>query len=126
SSAARLVDAMLVTGFPYDRASHLGPLLTMLGECLKSSRGILRLGAAALDFATIASGHMDGFYEYGLRAWDVAAGALLVEEAGGRVTGFNDEPLDLFNKRCVATNGKIHGELLQAITVEGGALSFPA
>ncbi|MCC6546752.1 inositol monophosphatase [Candidatus Sumerlaeota bacterium] len=126
SETGTLQDALLVTGFPYDRADHVKPLMTMLGECVKSSRGILRLGAAALDFAMVAAGHLDGFYEYGLKPWDMAAGSLLVEEAGGRVTDFHGEqPFDLFGKRCVATNGRIHGELLRTITVDGGAHSFP-
>lgn len=126
SERDKLEDALLVTGFPYDRAAHVKPLMTMLGECIKSSRGILRLGAASLDFAMVAAGHLDGFYEYGLRPWDMAAGALLVEEAGGRVTGFaKDEKFDLFGKRSVASNGRIHDELLRAITCEGGALTFP-
>ncbi|MDX2177570.1 MAG: inositol monophosphatase family protein [Candidatus Sumerlaeia bacterium] len=117
STRAALADSLLVTGFPYDRARVLGPLMEMMGAALARSRGVLRLGAASLDMAAVAAGHLDGFYEFHLHPWDVAAGALLVEEAGGRLTDFEGRAYDVLAPRTtVATNGLVHAELLAAVT----------
>lgn len=111
-----LDSALVVTGFPYNRREYIDPLMTMLSGALTQSQGVLRFGSAALDFAAVAAGNLDAFYEHGLFAWDMAAGWLLVEEAGGKVTGLlEDEPFDLFKGRLVASNGKIHTALQAAI-----------
>jgi myo-inositol-1(or 4)-monophosphatase len=78
-------------------------------------RGIRRAGAAALDLAYVAAGRLDGFWESKLKPWDVAAGQLLVTEAGGRVTGFSGEPYSVYSHRIVASNGLIHDEMLATL-----------
>lgn len=125
SSAETLDDALLVTGFPYNRRDHVEALTGMHREVLARSRGVLRMGAAALDLAHIAAGNLDGYYEYGLYPWDMAAGALLVQEAGGTLSGLLEgEEFDLFTPRLMATNGRIHKELLAVIRA-GGAEKMP-
>ncbi|CAN5284776.1 inositol monophosphatase family protein [soil metagenome] len=125
SETSEIIDALLVTGFPYNRVDHMDEIVGMHRACLEESRGVLRLGAAALDFAAVAAGFIDAFYEFGLKPWDMAAGALLVEEAGGKIGGLLDgEPLDLFKPRCIASNGAIHSEVLRLL-MRGGAESLP-
>lgn len=123
SSRARLIESLVVTGFPYNRGALVQPLMQMLGAVLSETRGVLRLGAASLDFAWVASGHIDAFYEYGLKPWDMAAGVLLVEEAGGRVTNFEGDDLDLFHGRTISSNGHIHEEVRRLI--REGAKGLP-
>jgi myo-inositol-1(or 4)-monophosphatase len=88
---------------------------------LGRSRAVRRLGSAALDLCYVAAGRFDGFWEEQLHAWDIAAGVLIVQEAGGRVTGYADEPIDLFGGRIVASNGPMHRPMLEVI--RGTALS---
>src|SRR5690606_9621465 len=95
SSADRLIDALLVTGFPYTVQERLPELLGLFGAFLAKARAVRRLGSAALDICYVAAGRMDGFWEQGLNPWDIAAGVLLVEEAGGRVTSLDGGPFDL-------------------------------
>ena len=83
---------------------------------MQETRGVRRLGAAAIDLAYVACGRFDGFFETGLNAWDVAAGALLVEEAGGRVTDYHNAPNPLFKKQILATNGSLHEAMLDILT----------
>lgn len=89
SKAERLMDAVLVTGFPYDIHQNPGDILGLFGAFMKQARAVRRLGSAALDLCYVAAGRLDGFWEASLRPWDVAGGALLVEEAGGRVCGMD-------------------------------------
>ena len=89
SRAERLVDAVLVTGFPYDIHENPGDILGLFGSFIQRARAVRRLGSAALDLCYVAAGRLDGFWEANLRPWDVAGGALLVEEAGGRVCGMD-------------------------------------
>ncbi len=110
-----LNDALVVTGFPYDRHAMLDWLTGMVGEFLSRSQGLLRLGAAALDLAFVAAGNLDGFYERNLHPWDTAAGALLVEEAGGRMSTFNGEPYDIYSNQMLASNGRIHDEMVATL-----------
>lgn len=111
SRTAEVGDALLVTGFPYDRCTTADELLDKVRRALVSAQGILRSGSAAWDLCSVAAGRADGFWERGLQPWDLAAGSLLVEEAGGRVTGFDGGPHDLFGANTVATNGVIHDAL---------------
>jgi myo-inositol-1(or 4)-monophosphatase len=111
SRTERLTDALLLTGFPYDRRERPDHYLRYLRAFLTTARGIRRAGAASMDFVAIATGCADGFWEIGLSPWDVAAGALLVREAGGMVTGLDQEPLQLEGRQMFATNGQIHGEM---------------
>ncbi len=119
SPATSLDESILATGFAYRRnelADHNFDNFEALGM---RAAGVRRMGAAAVDLAFIASGRMDGFWELHLNAWDVAAGILLVREAGGRVTDFSgSEELDplLFGRNLVASNGNIHDEILGGLT----------
>jgi myo-inositol-1(or 4)-monophosphatase len=115
SETALMEDAVLVTGFPYDRRQHAAEYLTVVQAVMLRSRGIRRLGAAALDLAWVACGRFDGYWEhggeYGIQPWDIAAGMLLVTEAGGSFTDHTGEPYRLEAPAHVASNAKIHEEL---------------
>ncbi len=115
STVDALEQGLFVTGFPYDRATEADRYLAYFRSFMVVGHGIRRGGAAAIDLTAIAAGRADGFWEFGLSEWDMAAGALLIEEAGGRVTGFEGEPLRLDGKRTVASNGRIHDEMLAVI-----------
>ena len=82
---------------------------------LKASSAVRRLGSAAIDMCYVAAGVFDGFWEVHLNPWDMAAGKLLVEEAGGIVTDFNGTPMNIFNKQILASNGKVHSEMLSVL-----------
>jgi myo-inositol-1(or 4)-monophosphatase len=111
SAVERVAESLLASGFPYNRREIVDELLARLRRVLMAGHGFRREGAAALDLCWVACGRLDGFWEQGLHAWDVAAGTLIVEEAGGRVTGFDGGPHDLFAGSTVASNGRIHDEL---------------
>jgi myo-inositol-1(or 4)-monophosphatase len=112
SARAPLANALLGTGFPYDCATDPANNFASFIDFQKSARGIRRAGAAALDLAYVAAGRLDGFWELKLKAWDVAAGVLLVREAGGVVTTFDGSAYDIFNGRIVASNSLIHDEMV--------------
>ncbi|MEJ2108039.1 MAG: inositol monophosphatase family protein [Acidiferrobacteraceae bacterium] len=112
---ARMGLALLGTGFPYTNFEHLDTYLGMFRELLTASSGIRRAGSAALDLAHVACGRLDGFWEIGLKAWDLAAGALLIEEAGGIVSDFTGGREFLSSGNIVAGNPKIQAELLQRL-----------
>ena len=115
SARKTLLESLLATGFPYDDFGREAEYMQLLRELMHGSRGIRRLGSAAADLAYVACGRFEAFYEYGLNPWDVAAGALLVEEAGGQVTDFRGGGSWLFGEEIVATNGNIHQELIGPI-----------
>ena len=104
--------SLLATGFPYDNRGKQMEYLNILAAVNRSTRGIRRLGAAAVDMAYVACGRIDGFYEYGLNAWDVAAGALIIEEAGGKVSDFYGKEDYLFGGTLVCDNGLLHDEIV--------------
>lgn len=106
---------LLATGFPYDNRGRQMDYLNILAEINSRSRGIRRLGAAALDMAYVACGRLDGFYEFGLNAWDVAAGAIIIEEAGGKVSDFYGNNDYLFGSTLVCDNGKIHDDMVDLV-----------
>lgn len=110
SKANKLSDSLLATGFPYSDYSKLGPYLNFFQHLLRKTHGIRRFGSAAVDLAYVACGRFEGFYEYGLHAWDIAAGTLIVQQAGGKVTDFSNENNYIFGKELIATNNKIHKE----------------
>jgi myo-inositol-1(or 4)-monophosphatase len=83
---------------------------------LKASRGLRRLGSAALDLAYVAAGRFDGYWENVLQPWDMAAGVLLVEEAGGRISDFNGKPASVYQKQVLASNGTIHDEMIRVLS----------
>jgi len=115
AGAHRLEEAMLVTGFPYDVHTTRRDNLTQFAAMLKRGRALRRGGSAALDLSYVAAGRMDGFWEESLMPWDVAAGALLVIEAGGRVTGYGGEPFDLSAGHVVAGNERIHEAMVEIL-----------
>ncbi len=116
SATAQMKDALLATGFPYYDFGRMDAYLGVLKDLMRETRGIRRLGSAAVDLAYVACGRFDGFFEYSLHPWDVAAGALLVEEAGGRVTDFSGGDNYLFGKEIVAVNQGISGALAGALS----------
>lgn len=115
SRCANLGEALVGTGFPYDVWTKPEAPLRLFSAALGKARGLRRFGAAALDLAYVAAGRFDGYFELGLFPWDVAAGTLLVQEAGGRVTKLDGGPTELHDRQILATNGRIHGELQQAL-----------
>ena len=115
STVDRLIDALLVTGFPYDVHQTTEEIVGLFGAFISTAQAIRRLGSAALDLCYVAAGRMDGFWEEQLKPWDVAAAALVVEEAGGRVTGMDGSPFDCRSGQLLASNGPLHGEMLDVI-----------
>ena len=113
SDARSLSEALLITGFPYDRRQRADFYLSFLRAFMVEGQGIRRDGAAAVDFAHIASGRADGFWEFGLQPWDVAAGSLLVTEAGGQISNPAGGMLELDRPQIVASNGWIHDQMTQ-------------
>jgi myo-inositol-1(or 4)-monophosphatase len=107
-----LRDSLLSTGFPFRPGDAFQTYLQMLGDVMPRCAGVRRPGSAALDLAYVAAGFTDGFFEMGLSPWDVAAGALLVTEAGGLVGNFTGESDFLEQKECLAANPKIYGQLV--------------
>jgi len=124
SSAARLVDAMLVTGFPYDVHSRVDEIVGLFGAFVGQARAVRRLGSAAIDLCYVAAGRLDGFWETDLKPWDIAGGALIVSEAGGRVTGTDGSVFTSRGGQVLATNGHLHDAMLATIAAfrEGRAL----
>lgn len=116
SRTRTLNDSLLTTGFPYRSFAHLDQYLDVLRQFMHATRGIRRPGAASVDLAYIACGRFDGFFETGLSPWDVAAGSLLVEEAGGRATDFHNDRLPLFERQILATNGLVHEAMLEILS----------
>ena len=117
SSSESLSSSLLCTGFPYDHGQmqKFDRWIDLFGSLLKQTHGVRRLGAAAVDLAYVACGRFDGFYEYNLHSWDVAAGMIIVEEAGGKITDFEGGKDTLFGKTIIASNGNIHAPLQAAI-----------
>jgi myo-inositol-1(or 4)-monophosphatase len=116
SGASDLLDGLLVTGFPYDVHTRAGDLLEMFGAFLGRARAVRRLGSAALDLCYVAAGRFDGFWEQQLKPWDVAAGALIVTEAGGRISGMDGSAFDPAAAHLVASNGRLHEAMLTVIS----------
>jgi myo-inositol-1(or 4)-monophosphatase len=114
SETEKLSEALIVTGFPYDfkQKENFARHLT---EFLLRSRGVRRDGAAAIDMSYVACGRFDAFWEEGLKPWDVAAGLLMIEEAGGRVSYYDDSPFSIYQAPICASNGLIHTEMLEIL-----------
>jgi Archaeal fructose-1,6-bisphosphatase and related enzymes of inositol monophosphatase family len=113
SSRKDVLHACLVTGFPYTYINDANGPLECFERFIRRGIPVRRLGSAAIDLCWVAAGRFDGFYEHKLNAWDSAAGWLIVEEAGGKVTNMEGETYNPYKPRIVATNGIIHDELLQ-------------
>lgn len=116
SDCAVLDHALLASGFAYDRRERAAQYLRFVQRALERAQGFRRCGSAAMDLVMTARGQLDGYWEFNLKPWDAAAGWLLVEEAGGRVTAVDGAPLDLGRRavHLMATNARIHDELLAA------------
>lgn len=115
SSAATLIDSLLCTGFPYDVHETLDEVIGLFAAFVGRARAVRRLGSAALDLCYVAAGRLDGFWEQRLHAWDIAAGALLVEEAGGRLSALDGGTFDAHHGEVVASNGRIHDDMIATI-----------
>ena len=115
SRNAPLLSTVLATGFPYDRTSDNENNFGYFVDFHLRVQGVRRAGAAALDLAYVAAGRLDGFWECKLKPWDVAAGKLLIEEAGGRVTGYGGEAYSVYDHRILASNGLIHDEMAEVL-----------
>jgi myo-inositol-1(or 4)-monophosphatase len=107
SDTEELIQALIATGFPYDRA-QMPEALDLFGRFAAMTRGMRRLGSTALDLCYVAAGRLDGYYERGIWAWDIAAGGLILEEAGGKVTDYRGGILNLEGRQIVASNGTLH------------------
>lgn len=114
SSTEKLSEALIVTGFPYDFKQREN-FASHLTDFLLSSRGVRRDGSAAIDMAYVACGRFDGFWEEGLNPWDVAAGKLLIEEAGGVITYYDGSPFSIYIPPICASNGIIHDQMLEVL-----------
>ncbi len=118
SKTDKMIDSLLTTGFSYNIKTIERNNLAEFGNFAMRAQGMRRSGSAALDLAYVACGRFDGFWEFDLNPWDMAAGALIVEEAGGRVTRPDGSPFDHMKKEIVASNGVIHDEMLEILSIK--------
>ena len=118
-------ESLLVTGFPYDIRETADTNLAEYAAMSLRARAVRRLGSAVIDLAYVACGRFDGYWELRLGPWDVAAGAVLVVEAGGRITGIEGRPLDVDAPTLLATNGLIHDRMLEVIVGFGDGRRAP-
>jgi len=112
SSIGKLVESLLATGFPSHKR-HKNPNIHFYHQLTLRSHGVRRAGSAALDLTCVASGRVDGFWEFNLNPWDTSAGVLLVEEAGGKITDFSGGAFKIESREVLASNGLIHAELVK-------------
>ncbi len=128
STTSRLAECLLGTGFPSHKR-HQNPNIYFYHQLTLRTHGVRRAGSAALDLCNVASGRLDGFWEFNLNPWDTAAGVLIVEEAGGRVTNFSGGPFQLDSRETLASNGLVHDALIaefQAIFAGRGLEELPS
>lgn len=116
SQTNQLKDSLLVTGFAYDRRQTPDNNYAEFCHLTHLTHGVRRSGSAALDLASVACGRLDGYWERGIKPWDMAAGIVLVQEAGGKVTSYDQSPLEVESGRVLATNGCLHSALSQALS----------
>ena len=116
SDAKTLNTSLLATGFPPDTSRAVRTNILQFKTLTDKTHGVRRDGSAALDLCYVASGRLDGFWEMKLAPWDIGAGSLIVEEAGGKVTNLSGGPLDITSGHILATNGKIHDEIIEVLT----------
>jgi myo-inositol-1(or 4)-monophosphatase len=117
SAVEQLNDAMVCTGFPYN-VRERADFARDFTRFTMAAQAVRRDGSAALDLAYVACGRFDGFWEDGLSPWDIAAGALLISEAGGKITNFSNEPLDIYNEQVIASNGLVHEAMLGVLSTD--------
>ncbi len=123
SKTARLDRALVTTGFPYDIRERLPETLARLGRLLGVAQGVRRGGSAALDLAYVACGRFDGFWEENLKPWDTAAGLVIINEAGGKITTFSGREYDIYAPNILASNGLLHENLLSCL--KESLMGFP-
>jgi myo-inositol-1(or 4)-monophosphatase len=116
SAVERFGDALVATGFPYDRQQRADDYVQVVAGVLKEAQGMRRIGSAALDICWVACGRFDGYWEFSLAPWDMAAGALILEEAGGLITDHLERTFVLGSPVVVASNGEIHRRLAQIVS----------
>ena len=119
SGISNIEDALLATGFSYKRGEIVNREVERLRSVFKKVRSVRRLGSAALDMACVACGRFDGFWETDLAAWDIAAGAVIVEESGGKLTNFKGEKFNCYEGELLATNTLFHNELKELLNLKG-------
>ncbi len=117
SAVESISESLLVTGFPYNFKDILATVLTRFSNCLQAAQGIRRFGSAALDLCYVACGRFEGFWEQNLQPWDTAAGHLIAKEAGAVITDFSNQPFAIEKKEILATNDKIHHQMLSLLKV---------
>jgi len=115
SGASTIGESLIATGFPYTNFTYLTEFMNSMEFFMKNSHGLRRLGSAATDIAYVACGRYDGFYEYGLNPWDIAAGLLLVKEAGGEVSDFSGHKSPLFSEHIICSNSNMFKEFQSTI-----------
>ncbi len=115
SDAAHIKDSLIATGFPYYDYSRMDSFMDSFDYFMKNSHGLRRLGSAATDLAYVACGRFDAFYEYGLQAWDVSAGAFIVQQAGGKVADYKQGNNYIFGKEIIASNANVFNEFASKI-----------
>jgi myo-inositol-1(or 4)-monophosphatase len=115
SDTEKLGSALVMTGFPYTVREKIRTAMSQFEAFILESQAVRRGGSAALDLCYVAIGRCDGFWEMDLHPWDTAAGKIILEEAGGRLTDFSGKPFSPYMKQIVATNGKIHGEMISVL-----------
>jgi myo-inositol-1(or 4)-monophosphatase len=115
SKKTKVIESCLVTGFPYTYLDTPNGPLQVFEKLIRKGIPVRRLGSAAIDLCWVAAGKFDGFYEHKLQAWDSAAGFLMVQEAGGKVTDYAGNDYSVYQPHLLATNGHIHDELLAII-----------
>jgi len=116
SDTAELQQSLLATGFPYNIKEKIGEVMDVLTSILPRTQGVRRAGAAALDMAYVACGRLDGFWEINLKPWDTAAGLLLIEEAGGRVSDFRGNAFSPIDNEILVSNTLLHEQLTSTLT----------
>ncbi|MGC1402319.1 MAG: inositol monophosphatase family protein [Thermodesulfobacteriota bacterium] len=120
SPLTKVSQSLLATGFPYNIKKTHGQIIERFERVITRAQGVRRPGSAALDLCWVAKGVIDGFWEQYLKPWDTAAGLLLVEEAGGKVTDFAGHPYHIEKKQILATNGRIHQEMVSLLSIKNG------
>jgi myo-inositol-1(or 4)-monophosphatase len=115
SDRANVHDALIATGFPYSDYQLMRPYIACLEHFLRNSHGVRRIGSAAVDLVYVACGRFEAFYEYGLNPWDVAGGAFIVQQAGGKLSDFSGSDGFIFGKELVAANNAIFNEFLTTV-----------
>ncbi len=116
SAEDRLIRSLLITGFPYDVKNNPFNAIEHFNNFVIEAQAIRRLGSAAIDLAYVACGRAEGFWEVQLHPWDIAAGVIIIREAGGTVTNFEGKPMNAYTPNIVASNGKIHDEILRVLS----------